>query len=224
MGKSALFLLLAVIAFTMSAQVTPKSQLSQIPDGRLSEGMYTNESVGVSYEVPIGWKATADPKTPTSLDWRGPDKTANRCSKILLSLQPASKQEGRYSATAVLFVIDPDCVGLGSFPKTTDELKTITDIATKIGKNYNYTAFMSPFGNQVERFKNQDRVIIRTFGQMTVNRNLMIDGHPPKKKEPLDVSVSISFTEARGCWVAWAYNADQQSEQVLKNVKVKLTN
>lgn len=214
---------LVSIGIAAVAQTAPKLQVAQIPDGKISGGVYSNDSVGVTYEIPAGWEATADPKTPTNLDWRGPDKAANRCSKVLLRLLPQSKQEGRYFPTAVLFVIDPECLGFKSFPKSTEDVKLITEIAVKIGKNYNYTPFMSPLGNQVERHSDQNRVIIRTMGDMVVNANEMIGGKPAKKKEPLNVSTSISFTEARNCWVAWAYNADEQSAQVLKNLKVVLS-
>src|SRR5438309_107503 len=62
------------------------SKISELPDGTLSGKVYSNDALGMRYEIPSGWIATADPKGPVSLDSRKPDGPVNQCSKVVLAL------------------------------------------------------------------------------------------------------------------------------------------
>jgi|GEM_PF-6396942 len=66
--RRTLTMLLGFLALVVIAHAESKSQISQLPAGVMTEGTYTNEVVGVSYEIPKDWKATADPSGPTVLD------------------------------------------------------------------------------------------------------------------------------------------------------------
>lgn len=77
-------------------QNTPNLKLSQVSGGTLSGDVYTNETVGMVYEVPSGWSAYTDVKHATMLDQKKSNGAANQCSKILLSLQAPHPVEGRF--------------------------------------------------------------------------------------------------------------------------------
>jgi hypothetical protein len=209
---------LTLVALGAFGQESSKSNVSQLPDGTLSGDTYTNDAVGLSYQFPNGWAATPDPKGPTTIDPRGSKKVANQCSKVLLRLSPLSKTEGRFSATAILIAIDPSCLGAPTFPQSLEQTDEIVKVAEKIGKSFNYTPFLSPYGNTVHPLNSQGRVIIQLLGGLVINAL----ERPANSKEPLDVKTSFTFTEANGRWVAWAYTADDPSTEELKNVKVML--
>lgn len=212
-----------VCLFTSAAAFAERatSPISQLPVGALRGNTYTHDALGVSYQFPAGWTGTADPKGAVTIDWRGPDKVANRCSKVLLWLSPAVKEEGRFNATAIFFALDPACVGLKAFPHSLDP-NQVTKVAEKIGKSFNYTAFMSPHGNVVRPFMAQARVMIEATGSLVINAIESSNGRPAERKEPLEVHTSFTFTQTNDSryLVAWAYAADAPSAEALKSVQI----
>ena len=217
MRNHALAILCSLFVFFQAlGQQRPKLQLSQIPNGDLSGNTYMNHAFGLSYQIPAGWKGDPDPKD-VSIDWRGPKKPANRCSRMLLSLTPAVTIEGRFKPIVNVFVTDPACIGVAAFPVSVDEIKEINKVAKKIGDNFNYTPFMSPYGNEVHPFSSQGRVMIQATGAMLINA---LDGEHQKIKEPIEVKTSFTFTESNGYLVVWAFVADVTSFEVLKKIEV----
>ena len=97
MRGSLMAVLVSLISLGAAAQQQNKLQLSQIPNGTISGNTYVNDALGVSYQVPDGWKGNPDPKD-IRLDWRSADRVANKCSRILLWLTPMSKIEGKFKA------------------------------------------------------------------------------------------------------------------------------
>ena len=45
-----------------------RSQISQLPAGKLSGDTYANDAVGFTTTIPTGWTAKADPAGPTRID------------------------------------------------------------------------------------------------------------------------------------------------------------
>jgi len=218
---SAIALILAILAAGAFGQGSSKSQISQLPDGTLSGDTYTNDAVGVSYEFPNGWTATADVKGPTRIDVRHPRALANQCSKVLLSLNAPGKVSGRFSSFAILLAIDPACLSGPPFPQSVSESEKIKKVAQKIAKAFSDTPYVSPFGNTVHPFDSQGRLTIRLTAAVIINA---IEGEPAPRKEPLRVQTSFTFTELNGYWVAWAFIADDNSAAELQSVKVVFKN
>ena len=208
-------LLASLVSLGTAVQQPSKLQLSQIPNGTISGNSYVNDALGLSYRIPDGWKGDPDPKG-IPLDWRGPDKPANKCSKILLWLAPVSKVEGRFSPLATVFAADPACLGVAGFPQTLEHVKEINKVAKKIGDTFNYTPFMSPHGNTIHSFSSEGRVIIQAEGGMVINAN----EDRTKAKEPLEVETSFRFTETGGLLIVWAYLADKPAAEFLKPLQV----
>jgi hypothetical protein len=191
---------------------SPKSTISQIPNGTLSGNNYSNDALGLSLEFPSGWTATPDLISPVYFDYRKPDEPANLCSKILLSLRPLQQVEGRFNSLAALFAIDPGCFSGTEFPRSLDKVK-IQKIADKIIKTFSHSPFISPYGAFVVGDLSQGHIVIKFTQKFIVNA---VVGHPEAKKEPLNVNTSIILEEINGYWVAWAYVADDTSADELK--------
>jgi hypothetical protein len=216
MCNFAIGVLFSLFVLEAVGQQSTKIQLLQIPNGMLSGNTYTNDALGLSYQVPDGWKGDPDPKDEP-IDWRGPHKVANRCSRVLLWATPVSKIEGRFNPTATVFVTDPACLGIAAFPESVEQVEEINKVAKKMGDSFNYTPFMSPYGNAVHQFSSHGRVVIQVTGGLVINA--VERGHG-KTKEPLEVKTSFTFTEANGYLVVWAYVANESSAEPLKNMQV----
>jgi hypothetical protein len=213
-----MFTVVTLFALGAAALGSSKSKISQLPDGTLSGNVYSNDALGLSYEFPSGWTATADPKRPVNLDSRKPDGLVNQCSKILLSLEAPRKTEGRFTSVATLFAIDPGCFPGTEFPHSMDKGK-IQKVADKIIRSFSNTPYISPDGAYVVGYWSQGRVIIHLTGGVIVNA---VEGPHPATKEPLHLNISFIFTESNGYWVAWAFAADDPSAEELKNAEVAL--
>ena len=79
-------------------------------------------------------------------------------------------------------------------PESLDKVKEIDKVAKKMGDNFSYTLFMSPYGNEVHPFSSQGRIIIQASGGMIINA---LEGKHQKTK-PLTVKTSFTFTNANG--------------------------
>jgi hypothetical protein len=218
MRNLAIAVLFSFFVLEAVGQQSTKIQLLQIPNGTLSGNTYTNNALGLSYQIPDGWKGDPDPKG-VLIDWRGLDKVANRCSRVLLWLTLISTIEGRFNPVATVFVTDPACLGVAAFPESLEQVKEINKVAKKMGDSFNYTPFMSPYGNVTHPFISQGRVVIQATGGLVINA---VTGDHVKTKEPLEVKTSFTFTEANGYLIVWAYVANESSAEPLENMQVRL--
>jgi hypothetical protein len=194
------------------------SRISHLPDGRLSGHIYTNDALGLRYEVPSGWVATADPKGPVSLDYRRPDGPANQCSKVLLSLHAPQQSEGRFNATVSLFVIDPSCFSGAKFPRSLEDKDKILKFSDKIVKAFSNTPYISRNGVDIAAVHEAGRLIISLTGDDVFNA---VESRDHATKEPLHVHTLFRLTESNGYWVAWTALADDSSREELKNSNVQ---
>ena len=167
-----------------------QSQVSQLSPGTLSGNTYTNDAVGVSYEVPQGWTSTPDPSGPARIDPRHPESPMNQCTKVLLRLAAAGAVEGRFNSFGTLLAMDPNCFSHPTFPRTLDK-KAINKVVDKMFKPFIDTLYVSPYGAHVGAHISQDRVVISLTGGMIINA---VEGIPAPRKEPLPVKTSFSFT------------------------------
>lgn len=216
-----IFAVLAFFTFGAFGRGSFKSKILQLPDGVLSADIYSNDALGLRYEIPNGWTVTADPKGPVGLDYRKPDGLANRCTKVLLRLDAPHPKEGRFNSIATLLAIDPGCFPGTEFPYTWKEKEKIEKVTDKIIKAFENSPYFSPYSVTIFADRSRkDHVIIRLTGGVIINAINEIDGHPSPMKEPLTVNTSFALAETKGYWVAWAYLADYSSTEVLKNVKI----
>ena len=125
--------LLILLALTLSplgavGLGSPGSKISQLPDGVLSGNVYSNDALGLKFNFPRGWIATADPKGPIGLGFRTQDGPVDQCIKVLLSFQAPHPVEGRFSSGGDVIVIDPGCFSDLEFPTSANK-KKVQDFA-----------------------------------------------------------------------------------------------
>jgi hypothetical protein len=194
---------------------SPKSKLSQLPDGTLSGDIYSNSALGLRYEVPPGWIATANPTDPVNIDSRAPDAPINQCSKVLLSLhapkQDPEQDKSQFHSTITLFAIDPRCFPGAKFPKSLKDRKQVREFARKIVNSFSHTAFISRNGADIDADIQNGKLAIWLTGVDLINA-------PDSQgvKEPLRVNRLLGLAESKGYWIAWANLADDSTKAELQ--------
>jgi hypothetical protein len=193
------------------------SKISELPDGTLSGKVYSNDALGMRYEIPSGWIATADPKGPVSLDSRKPDGPVNQCSKVVLALHAPERGDRRFNSTATVLAIDPGCFPGAKFPRSLKDKAKILMFAHKIVNAFSNTPYISRDGADVDAMPLGGRLAIVLTGNDVINK---VDGHDEATKEQLHVNTSFNLTEANGYWVAWTARADDASREEMKNSNI----
>lgn len=205
-------------------------KISQLPDGKLSGNVYENFALGLKYEIPDGWIATADPKGPVELDARTADGPVNQCSRILLSFHARNSVEGRFGSTSDLFVIDPKCFPDAEFPTSTDK-KKVMQFAGQIIKYFRNTPYILPSGADVDAHR--AKCVDPTYAPCKYARGGLVTIYltaetyinafaDQTRKERLHVNTLLSLTQYGDYWVARTAVADDPSKQELQNGKVQL--
>lgn len=208
-----------VLFFSLGA-IGPGShgaKVAELPDGTLSGNVYSNDALGLKYETPSGWIATADPKGPVSLDTVKPDGPVNQCSKVLLSLHAPQQGEGGFDSMATVFAIDPNCFPGAKFPRSLKDKSNILKFSDKIVKAFSNTRYISRKGADIDATGLGGRLMIMLTGDDVI--------HPVERghdvtKEQLHVNTLLALTEANGYWVAWAALTDDVSREALKNTNI----
>lgn len=218
-----LLILIAVFSSTLGAvgRGSPRSKISQLPDGTLSGRSYSNDALGLRSQIPTGWIANAGPKVQVPLDDQKPDGPVNQCSKVLLWLNAPQQHEGKFSSIAAIFAIDPGCFPGAKFPKSLEDKKKILKFTDRIVKSFANTPFISHKGADVDAFREAGLLIIQLSGDEVINA---VNGLDPATKEPLHVNISFCLAESNGYWVAWTVVADDPTAEELKkwNVQFKV--
>jgi hypothetical protein len=208
-------LILLFSALGIIALASPKSRLSQLPDGLLSDNIYSNSALGLRYGVPPGWVAVADPKYPVKIDERDPDGPENQCSKVLLSLrapeQDPEQNKAHFNSTITVLAIDPRCFPGAKFPKSVKDREKVREFARKIVNSFSHTAFISRDGADIDADRKGVRLFIWLTGADFINAP---DGQA--MKGPLRVNKFLGLVEANGYWVAWADLADDATKAELQ--------
>jgi hypothetical protein len=213
--RNLLFLTLVFSALGAICLGSPKSKLSQLPDGTLSGDIYSNRALGLRYEVPPGWIAVADPKDPVKIDDRDPDGPVNQCSKVLLWLrapeQDPEQNKAQFNSTITLLAIDPHCFPGAKFPKSLKDRKRVQEFARKIVNSFSHTAFISRNGADIDADIQNGKLAIWLTGADLINA-------PDSQavKEPLRVNRLLGLVESNGYWIAWANLADDPTKAQLQ--------
>ena len=212
------FVVVAVCVLAEQGLCGQSARLTQLPPGTISGNLYTNDAVGVAYEIPAGW--TANLNLPSQrIDTGRPDDLANTCSKVLVRLSAPGKEGGRFASIAELIAIDPVCISGPAFPQTMKDIGKMNKVADRIIKVYRDSPFFSRYGVKITAFDLQNRVVLGLAGDMTINA---IEGPNAATREPLAVHTSFDIAEWNGYWIAWCFVADGGSVEKLGNVKFLL--
>lgn len=217
MGKAPVAVALILCAAGGACLGSSSPKISGLPDGRLSENIYSNDALGLRFEIPTGWSATTDPKGPVSLDSQNPDGPVNQCSKVLVSLHPSHQIEGGFQSTATLFALDPGCFPDAKFPHSLKATDKMQKFAEKVFHYFSNTPFISTKGVDFLEDHSTGRLIILLGGEKEVNA---VEDPPVATSELLHVNLLLGLRESSGYWIAWGAVSDDASKEVLRDTKI----
>jgi hypothetical protein len=184
-----------------------KPRFSEIPDGLLSGGTYTNEGLGVKFHVPDGWTATTDGEIPDGFDYHPPQDPSRQCVKVLMSISVSgSSADPEYTSKGSYFVIDPGCFPDARFPKSMDT-GDIRAIAGKIIHAFAHSPYIAPDGADVGAFQQESLLFVMLTGQCAASAS----------NKGVHENIMLSFTAFNGYWVGWATRADDERTEQLKS-------
>ena len=215
-------LICAVVIFVVAVSAgfgDSRPKISQIPDGTFTNGVYANATAGVKIQTPKGWIVTVDPKDPVAPGTQSENVLLNQCSKGLVSFRASKPAEGDFTATGLLFVIDPNCYPAMKVPSSVKDQKGIARFVNTIVPALMYTGFVIPtnasagvgpginIGIDADQEPWGPMIFITTDGTVSVTCDT--------GKKPLHEIAVISLTRFRDNWVVLATIADEASQKEL---------
>ena len=203
------------------AQPSRSTALAHLPEGAVSESVYTNDAAGVIFPLPTGWIVAPNSEEPVILDL-DPNGLANLCSRILLRYEAPGKVEGKFVAWGVLLAIDPGCLSAGPFPRSMKDKDKIQRAAKEVVDSFKHSPFFPPDGVDISATLPEGEprpVIVILEGHGTLN---LYNDDPAHEKKFEPVSTLFVVTEAPPYWIAWAAVVDDASKNTLQSSKIQI--
>jgi len=208
MRSISLAAVLSMVSACAMAQSPPADKLSKIPEGVLTDGTYINQELGINFKLPEEWPAKLGPAMPTLFS-PDQDAPANRCTRILLEYEAKPKDS---TAKGVVFAIDPDCLGIGSFPAADAQRPELEAFNVKVMEIYHHSTFFPPSGAQLYAFRGSGEKS-RLFLGLAGSAELQPPGTDAGvKREPVAMNTLFVVVNVDKCWVGWAIVADDKAK------------
>jgi len=201
-----------------------------IDPGSLSGNVYTNSTLGFSYQFPQGW-TIADKAIPHAVIETGHQaawgsdpaaarehEEAEKCVHILLWANqfPEGTPTQEMNPLIVLFAVDPICSLAVQLPRSIDDKREIAEAAQQFKDAFAGLPFIGSGQSSVSAFTDQGHLMLEISSDSTVKL--------PSRTKPLSLFFSVRFTELNGSVVAWAFvSGSQTSLEQLKSTKVNFT-
>lgn len=213
--RSILITLLSLASTLASAQVSDNAGNASTPHGTLPGDTLTNEELGIVLHLPAGWTATEEFQNPVLFD-PDPNAPANRCTHIELRYQAPANPQGGFVSWGILATLDRHCLSAGSFPKSDQDKRKVTEFVGIICKAFRRSPFIPRDGEvdfTAERAGGVGQVIVGMTGTTTL-RALASQASSKDADSPIDTMISI--TEVKGRWLLWASLSDPATTEKLK--------
>jgi hypothetical protein len=192
-------------------------ELASLPPGEISDGVYSNDALGVRVRIPDGWSFSTDLGNTPMLDSH-PDGLANRCTRILLR-DDAPKGKDGFPSWGIFFAIDAKCLSLGRFPKSIKDRDEIMRLVDLLRDNFKSSPFFPPGGVDVDA-EPQPAKHVSPFIILTGQ------GHsagPNGEATGPHLNTLFCITEHSGHWFGWAnVSNDEAQERLQKDGKVEV--
>jgi hypothetical protein len=201
-------LVLLFCALSSVAVGLSKPRFSEIPDGWLSNTLYTNDALGIRYRTPEGWAADTDGQVPSGLDYHPPKEPTRQCVKVLVSYSRVNTTHPTYKSIGSLFAIDPGCFPDTKFAKVVDagELRAV---AGKMIHAFSKSPYIGPDGADVGGSQEENLVVLSLTGEDTVR---LYD------ESTIHENLLFALTEFSGYWIGWGAKADDARTAELKGM------
>jgi hypothetical protein len=210
MRLKAFLLPLLLVPGLVRSTAQMSQELASLPTGEITEGVYSNDALGVRVRVPEGWSLSTDLSNTPTLDSR-PEGLANRCVRILMR-QDAPKSNGGFPSWGIFFAIDAKCLSLGRFPKSIKERDEITRLTRLLVDNFKFSPFFPPSGVDIDASPPAAK-------QLSVIVILTGSGHaagPDSEATGPHLNTLFCVTEHNGHWLGWANVGNDAAKERLK--------
>jgi len=204
------------------------THIAQLKLGVVSGNTYTNDTLGFSFQFPSAWvvadKATQDKVVEAGHQFAyGNDSAAAReheiakeCGRILLSASqfPEGTKTDEVNPLVAIMAFDSDCLPGVRLPNSTSDGDAIRQLGVQIARSLSGTPFVGEGQNKIRAFVLQNRMMVDLSSGFKVN--------VPTRKQPLDVFISVIFTEDSNYWVMWLFMNGSQSglDDLRKNIRI----
>jgi len=212
---------------TSSAPVSP-THIAQLNPGFVSGNIYTNDTLGFSFQFPVGW-IVADKATQNKVVEAGHQfvygnnpaaarehEVTNECGRIILSATqyPYSTRTDGVNPLVGIMAFDSDCLPGMHLPSSIDDQQVLRQLGVQMSRSLSGTPFFGKGQNTLRAFMLENRMMLDLSSAFKAN--------VPNKKEPLDVFTSVIFTEDNNYWVAWLFMHGSQSglDDLRRNIRI----
>jgi hypothetical protein len=204
----------AVANFLLCASSTlgfgaSKAKLSELSAGSLSGDQYTNQALGIKFQVPHGWSANTDGDVPAGFDYHPAKEPSRQCVKVLLSHSVADSIRPEYKSMGLLFVLDPGCFPDAKFPRAIEEGQ-FHSFSGKMIHAFSKSPFIAPDGADIGSLQKESLIFVILTGGDTTQLG---DG------SSIHENLVIGMTERNGYWVGWAARTDDQSKTEIEDLE-----
>jgi len=185
-------------------------ELTSLPLGEISNGVYNNDALRVRVRIPQGWSFSTDLSNTPTLDSH-PDGLANRCTRILLR-EDAPKVKESFPSWGIFFAIDASCLSLGSFPKSIKDRDGIMRLTRLLVENFKSSPFIPPdgvdWGADPPAGKHVNFIVFLTgYGHVA---------GPNGEATGPQLNTILCVTEHNGHWFGWANVSDDAAKEQLQ--------
>jgi hypothetical protein len=208
--------LLLVSFIPVSAQVADSPDRTSNSNETLSAETLSNENLGVILNYPSGWTAS-EPFQDAVLFDPDPDAPSNRCTQIQLRAQAPADANGGFVSWGILAVLDRRCMKIGSFPKSIDDRRAISEFSKAIFEIFKHSPFIPPSGMDWGADLAEDgqfkQVIVSLTGK---TRRSSLTRDPAPQSGDTEIDTAISIAEVKGRLILWAVISDPATTEELK--------
>lgn len=225
------------------ALAAPQSSGSNVPmrtgrikglsPGAVSGNIYTNDTLGLSYQFPVGWhladKATQEKVIEAGHEaaWGSSPSAAaehevwQECSRVLLytTKYPEDTRTEDVNPLIVISAFDPDCVPgaeVPEFPTSSDDEESIRQIGQGLVDYFPRTPLVRQGSMQLATSMAQGHLFLHLSGVIQVS--------VPGRSTPVKLHNSIVITSVNDFWVMWGFSSGSEAGlQELKDTKIKFS-
>jgi hypothetical protein len=197
---------------------TPQLDLAQLVPGKIKGNLYSNDSLGFSYQFPRDWHASdnvgdelltekSKSKTPTNSALNQDPGLVAQCTRVLSSATkyPSEKSDGSFNPHILILAADPGCFAPDAkFPDSVHDDESIQLLGQALVRSFAGTVFL---GRDASRLLAAD-LDGHIFLEMPSGNAVPVPGTTLLRK----VHMAFVLTSLRQYWVIWLMESDTESE------------
>ncbi|HYL68682.1 MAG TPA: hypothetical protein VEX69_05925 [Candidatus Limnocylindria bacterium] len=204
----------------------PSGRIRDLSLGTISENVYTNHALGITYEFPAGWyvadKAAQEKVTEighqaawgNSPSAAREHEAAQNCSKILLwaTKLPEGTHTEEFNPMIVVVAVDPHCYPGAKFPSSIDDLGSAKEIGEGMVRSFQG----GPLPTEEMKLS-----ILMVHGHIFIDVSSVAHVPMPGRPGPIEVHLATMLTAVNNLWIGWVFGSASDAQlQELKRTKL----